>query len=106
MSPSKYSVNQHPISIVLAWIDPSEIAIPEIQRPFVWHLTPIRDWIGSLLKAFPVGSPVAWKNLIIKLKDGFISEGKRIHTYGFVFCRIELGLARPTGLFVATGLGL
>lgn len=29
MSQAKYAVNQHPISIVLAWIDPGEIAIPE-----------------------------------------------------------------------------
>jgi hypothetical protein len=34
MSQAKYSVNQHPISIVLAWIEQGEIAIPEIQRPF------------------------------------------------------------------------
>ena len=40
---AKYSVNQHPISIVLAWIDPGEIAIPEIQRPFVRHQTQVGE---------------------------------------------------------------
>ena len=74
-----------PISIVLAWVDPSEIAISEIQRHFVWHLTPVRDWMDSLLKAFPVGSPIAWKSLIVKLKDSFTSEGKHIHTHGMGF---------------------
>ena len=39
MSQAKYSVNQHPISIGLAWIAQGEIAIPEIQRPFVWSAT-------------------------------------------------------------------
>ena len=31
----KYSVNQLPIEILLAWVNSGEIAIPEIQRPFV-----------------------------------------------------------------------
>jgi hypothetical protein len=31
----KYSVNQHLIEILLTWVKSGEIAIPEIQRPFV-----------------------------------------------------------------------
>jgi len=34
----KYSVNQYLIETVLAWVKSGEIAIPEIQRPFVWML--------------------------------------------------------------------
>lgn len=78
MSQAKYSVNQHPISIVLAWIEQGEIAIPEIQRPFVWNKTQVRDLMDSLLRGFPVGYLIAWKNPNIKLKDGATSEGKRI----------------------------
>lgn len=78
MSQAKYSVNQHPISIVLAWIAQGEIAIPEIQRPFVWSKTQVRDLMDSLLRGFPVGYLIAWKNPNIKLKDGSTSEGKRI----------------------------
>jgi hypothetical protein len=32
----KYSVNQQLIETVLAWVKAGEIAIPEIQHPFVW----------------------------------------------------------------------
>ncbi len=78
MSQAKYSVNQHPISIVLAWIQQGEIAIPEIQRPFVWSKKQVRDLMDSLLRGFPVGYLIAWKNPNIKLKDGTTSEGKRI----------------------------
>lgn len=78
MSQAKYSVNQHPISIVLAWIAQGEIAIPEIQRPFVWSKTQVRDLMDSLLRGFPVGYLIAWKNPNVKLKDGSTSEGKRI----------------------------
>jgi len=78
MSQAKYSVNQHPISIVLAWIAQGEIAIPEIQRPFVWSKTQVRDLMDSLLRGFPVGYLIAWRNPSIKLRDGSTSEGKRI----------------------------
>ena len=33
----RYSVNQHPIETLLTWSKSGEIAIPEIQRPFVWN---------------------------------------------------------------------
>ena len=36
MKTQKYSVNQHLIGTILAWVNSGEIAIPEIQRPFVW----------------------------------------------------------------------
>lgn len=39
----KYSVNQHLIETVLAWVNSGEIAIPEIQRPFVWDSSKVRD---------------------------------------------------------------
>ena len=62
MSQAKHSVNQHPIYIVLAWIAQGAIAIPEIQRPFVWSKTRVRDLMDSLLRGFPVGYLIAWKN--------------------------------------------
>lgn len=36
MSSQKYSVNQYLIETLLNWVKSGEIAIPEIQRPFVW----------------------------------------------------------------------
>jgi len=41
MSQTNYSINRHPISIVLAWIEQGEIAIPEIQRPSACHQTQV-----------------------------------------------------------------
>ena len=45
----KYSVNQYLVSNILSWIQEGEIAIPEIQRPFVWETTKIRDLMDSLI---------------------------------------------------------
>ena len=41
MSTQKYSVNQHLTETVLSWVKSGEIAIPEIQRPFVWDASKI-----------------------------------------------------------------
>jgi len=74
----KYSVNQHPIQTLLTWVKSGEIAIPEIQRPFVWSATKVRDLIDSLYQGYPVGYLIAWRNPAVRLKDGTTSAGKRI----------------------------
>lgn len=75
---SKYSVLQQPIDTLLSWIKSGEIAIPEIQRPFVWNSSKVRDLIDSLYKGYPVGYIITWKNQDIRLKDGTLSSGKKI----------------------------
>ncbi|MDY0174067.1 MAG: DUF262 domain-containing protein [Bacteroidales bacterium] len=74
----KYSVNSHAINVFLGWIEADEIAIPEIQRPFVWNSTKVRDLLDSLYKGYPVGYVVAWQNPSTRLKDGGSSHGKKI----------------------------
>lgn len=74
----KFSVNQHPIQHILSWVQSGEIAIPEIQRPFVWDSTKVRDFIDSLYRGYPVGYIIAWQNPQVRLKDGTSSKGKKI----------------------------
>lgn len=74
----KYAVNQQLIETLLAWVNSGEIAIPEIQRPFVWDSSKIRDLIDSLYQGYPVGYVIAWRNPNVRLRDGSLSEGKKI----------------------------
>ncbi|MCL5674888.1 MAG: DUF262 domain-containing protein [Candidatus Omnitrophica bacterium] len=74
----KYSVNNFPVAIILNWYLSKEIAIPEIQRPFVWDSTKVRNLLDSLYQGYPIGYLIVWKNPSIKLKDGKSSEGKKI----------------------------
>jgi len=78
MKRQQYSVNQQPIETLLAWVNSGEIAIPEIQRPFVWDSSKVRDLMDSLYKGYPIGYVIVWKNPNIRLKDGTLSEGKKI----------------------------
>ncbi len=74
----KYSVNQHLIETLLVWVNSGAIAIPEIQRPFVWDSSKVRDLMDSLYQGYPIGYVIAWRNPNVKLKDGSLSEGKKI----------------------------
>ena len=78
MSTQRYSVTPHPIETLLTWVKSGEIAIPEIQRPFVWDATKVRNFLDSLYQGYPVGYLIAWRNPTVKLKDGTPSAGKRI----------------------------
>ena len=78
MSTQRYSVTPHPIETLLTWVKSGEIAIPEIQRPFVWDATKVRNLLDSLYQGYPVGYLIAWRNPTVKLKDGTPSAGKRI----------------------------
>lgn len=78
MTTQQYSVSQYSIKVLLAWVDSGQIAIPEIQRPFVWDGAKVRNFIDSLYQGFPVGFLITWKNPAVKLKDGTLSDGKQI----------------------------
>jgi hypothetical protein len=78
MSTQRYSVTPHPIETLLTWVKSGEIAIPEIQRPFVWQATQVRNLLDSLYRGYPIGYLIAWRNPTVKLKDGTSSAGKRI----------------------------
>ena len=80
MSTQRYSVTPYPIETLLTWVKSVEIAIPKIQRPFVWAATKVGNLLDSLYQGYPVGYLIAWRNPTVKLKDGTSSAGKRIRS--------------------------
>ena len=94
MEKQKYSVNQHLFETILTLVKSQEIAIPEIQRPFVWNAIKVRDLIDSLYQGYPIGYLIAWQNPNVRLKDGTVSEGKKV---------LIDGSTKITALTVANG---
>lgn len=76
----KQKYNNYPLAIsqILGLIEANDIAIPEIQRPFVWRRSQVRDLMDSLYKGYPTGYIIIWKNPSVKLKNGALSEGKKV----------------------------
>ena len=56
MSTQRYSVTPHPIETILTWVNSGEIAIPEIERPFIWEATKV----SILLDSLDVREAAAW----------------------------------------------
>lgn len=67
---AQYAVNQHSVKTLLSWIESDNIAIPEMQRPFVWSKTKVRDLMDSLYRGFPVGYLITWQSKAVPVKGG------------------------------------
>ena len=74
----KYNASNLAVEQILSQIKSGEIAIPEIQRPFVWKPKQVRDLIDSLYTGYPTGYLIISQSPNMRLKDGSLSEGKQI----------------------------
>lgn len=74
----KYNATNIPLEQILGYIKSGEIAIPEIQRPFVWKPRQVRDLIDSLYIGYPTGYLIISQSPDMKLKDGSKASGRRI----------------------------
>lgn len=50
------------INKLIADIEIGEIGLPDIQRPFVWKPSKVRDLFDSMYRGFPVGYLLFWEN--------------------------------------------
>lgn len=74
----KYSVRQDQVQTLLSWVKSGQIAIPEMQRPFVWSSRKVRDLLDSLYNGYPVGYLITWQSQDVGLKDGTTSGFRQI----------------------------
>lgn len=78
MNHEKFQLRQFSIGSILGMIEAKQFVIPEIQRPFVWKRTQVRDLIDSLYNGYPTGYIITWKNPDVQTKDGGVSNGRNI----------------------------
>ncbi|WP_312636512.1 DUF262 domain-containing protein [Oscillibacter sp.] len=78
MTGEKFTLMQYSISAILGLIEANDFAIPEIQRPFVWKRSQVRDLIDSLYNGYPTGYIITWKNPDVQTKDGGKASGKKV----------------------------
>jgi len=50
------------IGILFDQIDRGELGLPELQRPFVWGTTKVRDLFDSMYRGYPIGYFLFWAN--------------------------------------------
>ncbi len=50
------------VEYLVAAVDQGVIGLPDIQRPFVWSTTKVRDLFDSMFRGYPVGYLLQWAN--------------------------------------------
>jgi hypothetical protein len=75
---AKYRVTQSAVTQLLEDVRREHIAIPELQRPFVWDSVKVRDLMDSLYKGYPVGYLITWQSVGAHLKGGQIAAHQQI----------------------------
>lgn len=78
MNGEKFNLMQYSISAILGLIEAEDFVIPEIQRPFVWKRSQVRDLIDSLYNGYPTGYIITWKNPDVQTKDGHKANGRKV----------------------------
>ena len=61
MSPTIYRDSGYTLMHLIEEIRHGKIALPDIQRPFVWSATQVRDLFDSMYRGFPVGTLMFWE---------------------------------------------
>lgn len=74
----KYKVTQSSVTQLMAAVQSEQIAIPELQRPFVWDSVKVRDLIDSLYNGYPVGYLITWHSVGAALKGGQFAAHQQI----------------------------
>ena len=74
----KFTLMQYSVSAILGLIEAKQFVIPEIQRPFVWKRSQVRDLIDSLYNGYPTGYIITWKNPDVRTKEGGVANGKHV----------------------------
>jgi hypothetical protein len=64
MTSQQFATTSTPVAVLVEQIDLGDLALPDLQRPFVWKRTAIRDLLDSLYRGYPAGYLLFWRNSI------------------------------------------
>ena len=74
----KFHVQNYSLNNLLNYVETDMIAVPEIQRPFVWKGRQVRDLIDSLYNGYPIGYLITWTKPNVRTREGQLSTGQQL----------------------------
>lgn len=77
-------------------IDTGELGLPELQRPFIWKDSKVRDLFDSMIRGYPIGYLMLWQCPALDKKK---TIGTDSHSYDFPKEVIIDGQQRLTSLY-------
>ena len=57
-----YSDTSYTIGQLISQIETGNIAVPDLQREYVWKPSDIRDLLDSMYKGYPIGYLLLWES--------------------------------------------
>jgi uncharacterized protein with ParB-like and HNH nuclease domain len=76
MSTTLFKEVSYSLSNLMDSIEMGDIGLPDIQRPFVWKNSKVRDLFDSMYRGYPVGYLLFWEN---QLEVGVKQIGTNAH---------------------------
>lgn len=77
--PTLFKEVSYNLATLIQQIDMGVIGLPDIQRPFVWPDTKVRDLFDSMYKGYPVGYFLFWANANVEHTKGIGTSTKQKH---------------------------
>ena len=77
--PTLFKEVNYNLATLIQQIDLGVIGLPDLQRPFVWSDTKIRDLFDSMYKGYPVGYFLFWANANIEATKAIGTTEKQKH---------------------------
>jgi hypothetical protein len=78
--PIVFKTTGYTVSSLIQYIDLGDIALPDIQRPFVWEASKVRDLFDSMYRGFPIGYLLLWATGEDSPHSKAIGIGSKVHT--------------------------
>ena len=77
MSETVFTKVDYDLGSLIKYISLGEIGLPDIQRPFVWKNSKVRDLFDSMYKGYPVGYFLFWQSSTIDVTTREIGDEKK-----------------------------
>lgn len=94
--PEIFSNTTLTVNQLIEKIDTGELGLPELQRPFIWKDTKVRDLFDSMMRGYPIGYLMLWECPTLEKKK---SIGVDAHSYDSPKEVIIDGQQRLTSLY-------
>lgn len=78
MSETVFKQVNYTLDGLIKGIELGQIGLPDIQRPFVWPNTKVRDLFDSMYKGYPVGYLLFWDNEYVPGHRTIGADGKQL----------------------------
>lgn len=91
-----FSITTLTVNQLIEKIDTGELGLPELQRPFIWKDTKVRDLFDSMMREYPIGYLMLWECPTLEKKK---SIGVDAHSYDSPKEVIIDGQQRLTSLY-------